>query len=154
VRLYNPQTGRFLSTDPIPGGNANAYEYVTADPTNKVDLDGRRWCWRWCSTADRWGRNPNWRHYYYGVQIAFAIAPIGRIRGITKFRFRHCWTSWRGLRGCGGHAAGIGDLVYSIHKYVQNYRYLRAYQGALTDSGRQSVCQRYTYYRGPSWNCV
>ncbi|MFE4875130.1 DNRLRE domain-containing protein, partial [Streptomyces sp. NPDC056682] len=32
VRLYNPQTGRFLSTDPIPGGNANAYEYVTADP--------------------------------------------------------------------------------------------------------------------------
>ncbi|POX43747.1 sugar-binding protein, partial [Streptomyces sp. Ru71] len=27
VRLYNPTTGRFLSTDPIPGGNANAYEY-------------------------------------------------------------------------------------------------------------------------------
>ncbi|MET8102974.1 DNRLRE domain-containing protein, partial [Streptomyces sp. NPDC005236] len=32
IRLYNPTTGRFLSTDPVYGGNANAYEYVTADP--------------------------------------------------------------------------------------------------------------------------
>ncbi|MFF3639480.1 DNRLRE domain-containing protein, partial [Streptomyces sp. NPDC002250] len=32
IRLYNPTTGRFLSTDPEYGGNANAYEYVTADP--------------------------------------------------------------------------------------------------------------------------
>ncbi|MER6037920.1 RHS repeat-associated core domain-containing protein, partial [Streptomyces sp. NPDC001835] len=43
-RLYNPTTGRFLSTDPEYGGNANAYEYVTADPLNQYDLDGRsRW---------------------------------------------------------------------------------------------------------------
>ncbi|MGW1365390.1 RHS repeat-associated core domain-containing protein, partial [Streptomyces chartreusis] len=32
VRLYDPATGRFLSTDPILGGNANAYDYVQADP--------------------------------------------------------------------------------------------------------------------------
>ncbi|MFJ8843956.1 DNRLRE domain-containing protein [Streptomyces cyaneofuscatus] len=41
VRLYNPATGRFLSTDPVHGGNANAYEYCTADPVNCYDLDGR-----------------------------------------------------------------------------------------------------------------
>ncbi|MFK4214150.1 RHS repeat-associated core domain-containing protein, partial [Streptomyces sp. NPDC030920] len=41
VRLYNPTTGRFLTTDPVYGGNANAYEYVHADPVNKYDLDGR-----------------------------------------------------------------------------------------------------------------
>ncbi|MQS06554.1 DNRLRE domain-containing protein [Streptomyces alkaliphilus] len=40
VRLYNPHTGRFLSVDPIYGGNANAYTYP-ADPINKWDLDGR-----------------------------------------------------------------------------------------------------------------
>ncbi len=46
IRLYNPTTGRFLSTDPVYGGNANAYEYVTADPINQYDLDGRsRWSW-------------------------------------------------------------------------------------------------------------
>ncbi|MFJ5712848.1 DNRLRE domain-containing protein [Streptomyces sp. NPDC093105] len=45
VRLYNPTTGRFLSTDPVYGGSANSYEYTYADPVNKEDLDGRFWWW-------------------------------------------------------------------------------------------------------------
>ncbi|WP_106296680.1 RHS repeat-associated core domain-containing protein [Knoellia remsis] len=40
VRLYNPNTGRFLSTDPVYGGNANTYTYPN-DPINAFDLDGR-----------------------------------------------------------------------------------------------------------------
>ncbi|MEU1091572.1 DNRLRE domain-containing protein, partial [Streptomyces sp. NPDC005892] len=40
VRLYNPTTGRFLSTDPVPGGNANAYTYPL-DPINQYDLNGK-----------------------------------------------------------------------------------------------------------------
>jgi RHS repeat-associated protein len=39
VRLYNPVTGRFLSVDPIYGGNANAYTYPD-DPINGYDLTG------------------------------------------------------------------------------------------------------------------
>lgn len=42
VRLYNPVTGRFLSTDPVPGGSCNSYEYTCADPINSTDLDGKR----------------------------------------------------------------------------------------------------------------
>lgn len=56
VRLYNPTTGRFLSTDPVPGGNENAYNYPN-DPINMFDLDGRwgfksvaRWTWKHRST--------------------------------------------------------------------------------------------------------
>ena len=41
VRLYAPQLGRFLSVDPIDGGNASAYDYCNADPINCTDLDGR-----------------------------------------------------------------------------------------------------------------
>ncbi|MFI0193028.1 DNRLRE domain-containing protein [Streptomyces sp. NPDC017086] len=41
VRLYNPDTGRFLSPDPVPGGSANAYDYCYGDPVNCYDLDGR-----------------------------------------------------------------------------------------------------------------
>ncbi len=32
-------SGVFLQTDPIPGGSANAYDYVYQDPINKLDLD-------------------------------------------------------------------------------------------------------------------
>ena len=40
VRLYDPATGRFWSTDPEPGGNGTTYDYCTGDPVNCFDLDG------------------------------------------------------------------------------------------------------------------
>ncbi|HEX2895989.1 MAG TPA: RHS repeat-associated core domain-containing protein [Marmoricola sp.] len=40
LRLYSPVIGRFLSPDPVFGGNANAYTYPT-DPVNQRDVDGR-----------------------------------------------------------------------------------------------------------------
>jgi hypothetical protein len=40
VRQYNPATARFLSTDPVPGGSANAYDYAAQDPINAWDLSG------------------------------------------------------------------------------------------------------------------
>jgi RHS repeat-associated protein len=41
VRLYAPALGRFLQTDPVPGGSANAYDYAMQDPINVFDLDGK-----------------------------------------------------------------------------------------------------------------
>ncbi|MGK5449778.1 DNRLRE domain-containing protein [Streptomyces radiopugnans] len=62
VRLYNPTTGRFLSTDPVFGGNANAYEYCAGDPVNCYDLNGTFRYSYW--------RNPWWSPVlYYWVQI-------------------------------------------------------------------------------------
>ncbi|NYG60247.1 RHS repeat-associated protein [Nocardioides daedukensis] len=37
ARLYNPVTGRFLSMDPVRGGNDNIYIYPP-DPINGLDL--------------------------------------------------------------------------------------------------------------------
>ncbi|MFE7479859.1 DNRLRE domain-containing protein [Streptomyces sp. NPDC057552] len=50
VRLYNPVTGRFLSKDPLYGGNANAYDYCFGEPVNCTDLTGM---WSY-STWSRW----------------------------------------------------------------------------------------------------
>ncbi|MFF2852043.1 RHS repeat-associated core domain-containing protein [Streptomyces sp. NPDC058001] len=38
IRLYDTSTGRFLSTDPVAGGNANAYDYCGAEPVGCTDL--------------------------------------------------------------------------------------------------------------------
>jgi RHS repeat-associated protein len=40
VRSYVPTIGRFISTDPVHGGSANAYDYANADPVNGLDLSG------------------------------------------------------------------------------------------------------------------
>jgi hypothetical protein len=40
VRLYAPVLGRFLSTDPVYGGNSTTYGYPV-DPIGSYDLDGR-----------------------------------------------------------------------------------------------------------------
>ncbi|MEI2728880.1 MAG: RHS repeat-associated core domain-containing protein [Candidatus Nanopelagicales bacterium] len=39
ARMYNPATGRFLTTDPVPGRTPNPYTYPP-DPVNMYDLAG------------------------------------------------------------------------------------------------------------------
>ncbi|MFE7192650.1 DNRLRE domain-containing protein [Kitasatospora sp. NPDC057595] len=55
VRLYDPTLGRFLTTDPVPGGNATAYDYVLQDPNTHFDLDGQ-WGWGWVRRVIAWSR--------------------------------------------------------------------------------------------------
>ncbi|MFF4302361.1 DNRLRE domain-containing protein [Streptomyces sp. NPDC001601] len=72
VRLYDPTTGRFLSVDPVPGGSANAYDYVYQDPINKFDLDGRCFfCWhhRWIYQSLRVVAVVPYAYYYAGYRF-------------------------------------------------------------------------------------
>jgi hypothetical protein len=77
VRVYDPTTGRFLQTDPVPGGSANAYEYCGGDPVNAFDLNGQSFWGR------AWGFVKNHRttiltigSFLPGVGPAFAVAAM------------------------------------------------------------------------------
>jgi RHS repeat-associated protein len=40
ARQYAPSLGRFLQVDPVEGGSANTYDYVSGDPLNSFDFTG------------------------------------------------------------------------------------------------------------------
>jgi hypothetical protein len=40
ARSYIPSLGRFLTPDPVAGGSANSYDYVSQDPVNQFDTSG------------------------------------------------------------------------------------------------------------------
>ncbi len=53
-RVYSPDLGRFLQTDPIQfdARDVNIYRYVGNDPVDLIDPDGRTACW--VSNANGW----------------------------------------------------------------------------------------------------
>ncbi|MFJ2110842.1 DNRLRE domain-containing protein [Streptomyces sp. NPDC087850] len=138
VRLYNPTTGRFLSTDPVYGGNANAYDYVHADPLNRFDLDGK-WSWRkaWKSTK-RFVKKYKWDialtaasfvpglgaaawayRAYRVVRVARLAHKINYARGSIRATRATAWLAgrmWTG-RGAVRGVANNGARMWSRGKY-------------------------------------
>ncbi len=51
-RSYVPQLGRYLQTDPVPGGSANAYAYTFGDPVDESDPSGADGMPAWLLEAD------------------------------------------------------------------------------------------------------
>jgi RHS repeat-associated protein len=114
VRLYDPATGRFLQTDPVPGGSANNYDYVYQDPINKLDLNGQCWtCWAKkavssaagfvSKTAAGWASGVERDALYY---TSFGVALKGTAR-IARL----------GSRSLGFIAAGVGQGVSDIWEH-------------------------------------
>ncbi|WP_332642730.1 DNRLRE domain-containing protein [Aeromicrobium sp.] len=94
ARLYNPITGRFLSRDPIAGGNDNTYIYP-ADPINQSDLLGTaleygKWSkWRYIGTSyskrksvfSFKGKVPGWVNKYL-------VGAVTKVRIEIKFKYK------------------------------------------------------------------
>ncbi|MFE7523565.1 RHS repeat-associated core domain-containing protein [Streptomyces halstedii] len=86
MRLHNPQTGRFLSVDPMSGGGCNADDYACADPRNKKDLDGGR-------LRER-GRQKGRQDVCVRIR-RICESNTGRCSLNWDFRFRTSWaTAW------------------------------------------------------------
>ena len=136
ARLYNPTTGRFLSRDPVPGGNDNTYTYPP-DPINKTDLNGE-WGWskkKWKSigrsawTATKWVAKKSWKYcglvpgavgtaciaghaIQYGLQRKWkkaggAVLGLGGGHYVAKVAGKF-YSRSRALPSVGRHAYGVG----------------------------------------------
>lgn len=116
VRLYNPATGRFLSTDPVFGGNANAYEYCVGDPVNCYDLNGTFRYSYW--------KNPWWspiQYFWLKVKftrtetrkLAWGAGSAGTLLGIVKDYVPGYWKHVvNGMRFYAWYIAAVAGYIY------------------------------------------
>lgn len=68
VRIYNPNTGRFLQTDPVFGGSANAYDYGWQNALTNSDTSGRS-----CYT-NNWSGSVCWSGTHFSIGLSYAQA--------------------------------------------------------------------------------
>jgi hypothetical protein len=122
VRLYNPLAGRFLSTDPVPGGNSNAYEYCGANPLDCTDLSGmvsypkykKFLCHGLFASICRWSRSLDVK------SLGFWVKSYVRSYGATcrkKWGMTACWHSPFWMYSRGGTTLGT-TFVTGSYKYA------------------------------------
>ncbi|WP_255649327.1 RHS repeat-associated core domain-containing protein [Frankia sp. ArI3] len=119
VRLYDPSLGRFLQTDPEPGGSDNPYDYAHQDPYNTFDLDGkciqvwRKHCRGKKSVWARGGRlvKAAYAHTEIGFSGCFGVCWGMSAQGLgTKGGALNQWWGW----GCCSLGVNYG---YSPRRY-------------------------------------
>ena len=148
VRLYNPTTGRFLTVDPVPGGNDNPYVYVT-NPTDQFDLDGNCWRWRWCHRA--WG----WTVRHRSSIASWAATGACVVSGPLGCAIAQgaAWAVRTQQRGYRHYRAAAMDGLWTAASYGhgQSFRYAsRGTQGARNLWKATPRWQRYTFHAAKS----
>ncbi|MFI6927677.1 phospholipase A2 [Nonomuraea spiralis] len=154
VRLYQPKLGRFLQTDPVEGGSANAYDYANQSPTSNADLDGKKWYW--CTNFWHFAFN----HcgvsyaYYHGSwrYVQWKKTPAGWwVRGVyydycTKSPDKPLGYDFR--QACMMHDYGyaLRNMGYVHSKYQVDYIfYYVLYWGVCSHYFFKGTCRRIAY---------
>jgi len=164
IRLYNPTTGRFLSTDPVYGGNANAYDYCSGDAANCTDISGAVSCVRdRYKTSKKWGVtyfydwwfhcNLSHKEVVYLTGAAEGANLAGSVKAAVKARAAIRAALVAGARGAvagvegGPGGIAIGFLVALLASFVIDKLY-SANCGKSDNGVRIDAYVRYTAFVG------
>ncbi|GII33574.1 phospholipase A2 [Planotetraspora mira] len=157
VRLYQPKLGRFLQTDPVDGGSANAYDYAAQAPTAKADLDGKKWYWCtsfWDFAFNHCGVNYAWYHGSW-LWVSWKKTPAGWwIRGIkydycTKAPDKPLGYDFRWACMMHDYGLALRNMGYVRSKgEVDNVFYYVLYYGVCSHYFWKGTCRgiAYKYY--------
>ncbi|TYP81215.1 RHS repeat-associated protein [Blastococcus xanthinilyticus] len=143
VRLYAPTLGRFLTIDPVEGGNPSAYVYPV-DPVNMFDLDGR-WGWlkkawnavghaasRASMRASKWLTDSRWGKRINKLCSVVGIGPLGAACGVAYT------AAWARQGKWGNAAVAAASLVGgSVVTGLVTRGYQRAYRSSVASSTRR-----------------
>ncbi|WP_182920440.1 DNRLRE domain-containing protein [Nocardioides cavernaquae] len=147
VRVYNPATGSFSSTDPVFGGNTTAYAYPQ-DPVNRVDLDGR---WGF-SIKDAFKKAKDWaddhKKIVGAVQLGIGLVALGVCAictaaaaisyGIAGYKTVQGYRRG-GVRGALGGAASFIPVGGRLAATANVARVRAAHRAATTGKARRAL---------------
>jgi RHS repeat-associated protein len=126
-RVYAPQLGRFLQTDPVSGGSANDYDYANQDPLDQLDLNG--------TTSGPPGYPVNLacvRHPHQPrCHTNFSLPSLGDVLGAVGHGLK---TAWRGIRSAIRALSPpyASQLSHSIRNaFVAAFNFLRPHNRSL-----------------------
>jgi RHS repeat-associated protein len=146
ARAYDPAAGRFLSIDPIEGGNESDYNYPT-DPINSVDLDGTD---RRTLNVESPNGNLRYRCGYTSCTLYISRTLVEMIRDIYTCRYNCIYagaaTTALVTRACATlvHPLAIGACdIYAGIKFAELIQ-------AVTDipEGSRTMCVSMRVYPG------
>ena len=115
ARQYSSLLGRFLEVDPILGGNANDYAYVS-DPVGMSDLDGL--CGVWGNPRTKCGKRRKGQRGFLGgafskggraARVGITAAPTSLGTTWARMNGGSCrWNGTRWMNVCTGMSRGYG----------------------------------------------
>lgn len=164
VRVYAPGSGRFLSTDPVYGGNANAYDYCAADPVNCTDLSGQArdiYCWKKSVRGtSRWSTYLHVRircamSHWLTKQLIDGFTPLAKMFQAIGFVFAFL-AAVLAITGGGAVVAGLisalAFALFGIFEFVgaafdHAYKWCRAQKGIWFDT--HVSIKKYKWLPGP-----
>ncbi|HTN99157.1 MAG TPA: DUF6531 domain-containing protein [Microthrixaceae bacterium] len=124
ARQYNPTTGQFTTTDPLPGVNGtttlnNPYHYTNNNPLNHTDPTGLRTddtgLRKSCRTGSSLGSTPPSTHDAMGGNSSGSIACISNPKSLWQYKLDFDELVLQFLEGPGGTAISLshpmGDMA-------------------------------------------